>query len=93
MKTITLYIMTALLALSIITAKAGDDWDKGWTLGYQMGRVCAQSGEPVPTEEALKEAAQQVSTHSNSVIDKHEFDAAFYRGFAQGYKDVTKPAF
>ena len=91
MKTITL-ILSALLALSIITANA-DDWDNGWKLGYQMGRLFAQSGEPVPTEEALKEAAREISTHSNSVFDKEQFNRGYYGGFARGYKDASKPAF
>jgi hypothetical protein len=84
--------MSALLALAVMTATA-DDWGDGWKLGYQMGRLSAQSGEPVPTEEALREAAKEISTHSNSVIDKEQFNRGYYGGFARGYKDASKPAF
>lgn len=75
------------------TPVPADDWGKGWELGYKMGHTYPEAGEPIPTEEALKSAAHEISSHSNSITDKNQFDRGYYGGFAQGYKDARKPAF
>jgi hypothetical protein len=65
------------------TANKPDDFGKGWELGYKMGYGYAQARGLIPTEEALKSASHEISSHSNSIIDKEQFDRGYYGGFSR----------
>jgi len=68
-------------------------WDDGYNQGVPIGKTWGGAGRSIPSQVELHSSAVTACRSNVHTPGEDQWVRGFESGFAQGYKEITKPAF